>query len=173
MKTASTGLPCLLFLALTVAGCSFAPRKPFVPAAPPPNTAAVYFYRPSEMTGRLLKPTLSVNGAKLGRLANDSYGVAYLPPGAAHLNSLWPGLPGSRRDDSVDGEFLAGRNYYFRVRYHVGKPRNLTPAAPHLGALSFEDRAGLEEVGEDEAAGQMAGMAPTDTFPAFHPAGVP
>lgn len=164
-------MPCLLFLALTVAGCSFAPRKPFVPVPPPPNAAAVYFYRPSEMTGRLLKPTVTANGVKLGRLANDSYGVAYLPPGAAHLNSAWPGIPGAKRDDSVDGEFLSGRSYYFRVRYHVGKPRGLTPAAPLVGALSFEDRAGLEEVDEPEATRQMAGMAPTETFPAAHVVG--
>jgi hypothetical protein len=110
------------------------------------------------MTGRLIKPAISADGKELGRLPNDSYGVAFLPPGEARLRSLWPGIPGSRRDDIATLRLEAGRSYYLRVRYQTGKPKHLLPG----GALQFEDRAGLEEVAEAEAAPQMAGMAEAD-----------
>lgn len=139
-------------LSLIVSGCSFAPRKPFTPNPPPPASAAVYFYRPSEMTGRLIRPTIQINGAKAGRLANDSYGVAYVPPGEVTARSTWPGIPGSIRDDSAVVHAEAGRSYYLRVRYHVGKPKSAA------GPLVWEDRMGLEEVSEADAVPQLAGL---------------
>lgn len=144
-------------LALLLSGCS-APRKAFAPAAPRPDAAAIYFYRPSEMTARLSRPTLSANGAKLGRLPNDSYGVVHLPPGELKLRSKWPGVPGAIRDDEATLTVEAGKSYYLRVRYHVGKPRRVTPGAPFVGGLELEHRTGLEEVPEAEAVPQLAGM---------------
>lgn len=168
MKSDHRLAACLAFLSLLASGCSFAPRKPFDPAPSRSDSAALYFYRPSEMTARLIRPTISANGAQLGKLANDSYGVAYLPPGEVQLRSVWPGIPGSVRDDSVSVRVEAGRNYYLRVRYHTGKPRGLTPGVAGLGGLSFEDRVGLEEVPEKEAVPQLAGLELCD---AFQPAG--
>ena len=163
IKIASRGA----LLSLLLSGCSFAPRKPFIAVPPPPNTGAIYFYRPSEMTGRLLRPTIMVNGAKVGRLANDSLGVVDLPAGAAQLRSTWPGIPGSVRDDAATVMVEAGKNHYVRVRYHVGKPRNVTPSVLG-GSLSFEDRPGLEEVPEADAVPQLAGLEQCDTFKPAH-----
>lgn len=150
--------------ATVLSGCALTPRKPFVPSAPPPNTGAVYFYRPSEMTGRLISPTITANGARLGRLGNDSYGVAYLAPGATRVESSWPGIPGSRRDDTAALDVEAGRVYYFRVRLQVGKPNHPFAGIPGAKALVFEDRVGLELVPENEAVPQMAGMSAAEKF---------
>jgi hypothetical protein len=152
-----------------LAACSFAPRKPFVPQAARQDAAAVYFYRPSEMTARLVKPTISAGDKALGKLANDSYAVAYLPPGEATLRSQWPGIPGSKRDDSVALSLEAGKSYFVRVRYQTRRAKQLTPGLKHIGGLSFEDRTGLETVDEAEAVKQMAGMAALEGFGAAAP----
>jgi len=147
-------------LAVSFCACAIAPRKPFNPAPAPADKAAVYFYRPSEMSGRLVRPTLSVNGAELGKLANDSYAVAYLPPGQAQLRSVWPGIPGARNDDSVDVALEPGKTYYVRVRYHVREAHGLV----HHSLLQFENRQGLEQVIDAEAVPAMAGMSATEGF---------
>ena len=152
------------FLVALLSGCAFGPRKPFTPQSPTPSDATVYFYRPSEMTGRLIRPTITANGAKVGRLANDAYGFARLSPGTIQLRSTWPGIPGTVRDDSVTLNVEAGKSYYVRVRYHVTKAHNVTPAFGRLGALSFENRVGLEEVPEAQAVPQLAGLALSDSF---------
>ncbi len=154
----------LALLGLLLTACAVAPRRPLAPSPTRADAASVYFYRPSEMTGRLISPTLSAGGQELGKLANDSYAVAYLPPGPTELRSLWPGLPGTRRDDSVSVALEAGKSYYFRVRYHASKAHDVTPAAPPFGALSFENRPGLEPVDESEARPQMNGLSPTVKF---------
>lgn len=156
------------FLSILLSGCAFGPRKPFSPVAPQANAAAIYFYRPSEMTARLIRPTITANGVKVGRLANDSYGVAHLPAGEVQLRSAWPGITGAIRDDTATVNVEAGKNYYLRVRYHVGKPRNVTPRVLEVGALSFEDRTGLEEVPEADAVPQLAGLEPCDSFEPAH-----
>jgi hypothetical protein len=148
----------LAVFALLLSACSFAPRKPFEPAPARPDAATVYFYRPSEMTARLLKPAISANGAEVGKLANDSYGVAFLPPGEVQVRSVWPGLPGTPREDAATLRVEAGRSYYVRVRRRTGRPKHLAPG----GALQFEDRPGLEEVSEAEAVPQLAGLALVD-----------
>lgn len=150
-------------LAVLLSACATT-RAPFVPSPPMPNTGGVYFYRPSEMHGRLIKPTLSVDGAKLGKLANDSCAVAFLPPGQVQVRSLWPGIPGQVRDDSAAVSVVAGVNRYLRVRYHVGDSHRVAPGAGIANALTFEDRVGLEEVEEKEAVPQMAGMGPCPAF---------
>lgn len=152
-----------------LAACSFAPRKPFTPEPARQDAAAVYFYRPSEMTARLVKPTVSVGDKALGKLGNDSYGVAYLPPGEAKLRSQWPGMPGSRRDDSVAMNLEAGKAYFVRVRYQTRRAKQLTPGLSHVGGLSFEDRTGLETVDEAEAVKQMSGMGAAEGFGAAKP----
>jgi hypothetical protein len=137
----------VLVAALFASACASAPHKPFALVPPAPNIAAVYFFRPSEMTGMLLKPTLSANGAALGKLGNESCAVANLPPGAIALRSQWSGIPGSSRDDAATVNAEAGKNYYVRVRYHSGKSHAVAPG----GVLAFEDRTGLEETTEAEA----------------------
>jgi hypothetical protein len=141
-------------LSVLLSACATAPRKPFSPSAAPPNSAALYFYRPSEMTARLIRPTISANGATLGDLRNDSYGVVFLAPGQIQLLSAWPGLPGSRRQDSATLNVEAGKSYYLRVRYHATQAHGLVPHS----LIQFENRAGLEEVAETDAIKQMAGM---------------
>lgn len=156
---ASIGLLCAL-----LAGCATGPHQPFVPAAPPPNAGAIYFYRPSEMTGRMLRPTITANGAKVGRLPNDSYGVFTVSPGTIALRSVWPGIPGTIRDDAATVNVEAGKNYYVRVRYHVTKAHNITPTIAGIGALSFENRAGLEVIEEMEAVPQLTGIPLSSSF---------
>lgn len=152
----STLKPLCGFAALSVmlSACASAPRKPFTPSAAPPSTAALYFYRPSEMTARLIRPTISASGSTLGDLRNDSYGVAFVPAGQVELLSAWPGLPGSRRRDSATLTVEAGKSYYLRVRYHVTEAHGLVPHS----LIQFENRPGLEEVAEEDAVKQMAGM---------------
>ncbi|MFI5345840.1 MAG: DUF2846 domain-containing protein [Elusimicrobiota bacterium] len=150
----------LLFAAVFVSGCASAPHKPFVQLPPAPNTAAVYFFRPSEMTGMLLKPTLSANGAALGKLGNETCAVANLPPGSIALRSQWAGIPGSSRDDSATVNAEAGKNYFVRVRYHTAKSHAVAPA----GVLSFEDRTGLEETTEAEAMPNLERMGACATL---------
>jgi hypothetical protein len=152
-------------ISLMLTGCSFGPRKAFNPADAPSDSGEVFFYRPSEMTARLISPTITANGAKLGRVSNDSYGVAVLPPGEVKLRSTWPGVPGTIRDDAVALNVEAGKKYYLRVRYHVSQAHGLTPSIKGIGGLSFENRVGLEEVPEAEATAQMAGMEPSAGFP--------
>lgn len=159
MKIHPPAAAVVAFACLLPSACSFAPRPPFNPAPPRPDAAAVYFYRPSEMTARLLSPALSANGAALGRLANDSYGVVFFPPGELRLRSEWPGIPGTRRDDAAVLTVEAGKSYFVRVRYHVGKPRKVASGFPVAGALVYEDRTGLEEVPEAESVPQLAGLA--------------
>lgn len=151
------GLPAILVLSLSalLSACATT-RAPFTPTPPMPNTGGVYFYRPSEMTGMLIKPTLSAGGAKLGTLANHTCAVAFLPPGEVQVRSQWPGIPGSSRDDSVTIAVVAGQNTYLRVRYHTNEDRRAAPGV--VNALQFENRVGLEKVSEDEATPQMAGM---------------
>jgi len=148
MRTAFT-----LAALIVLAACSTVPTKPFTPAAAPAGAAAVYFYRPPEMTGSLLKPTILANGAELGRLGYGSYGLAQLPPGQTTLRSKWPGIPGTRRDDEVTLTLEAGKVYYLRVQAH-----GLTPSIPHIGGLQFENRQGLETVEQADAVKQLAGM---------------
>lgn len=164
MRTARSAVARLAFVALSLSACAVAPRKPFTPSPARIDAAAVYFYRPSEMSGRLISPTISADGKELGKLANDSYAVAYLPPGPTELRSLWPGIPGTRRDDSVSVSLEAGKSYYLRVRYHASKAHDVTPSAPLVGALSYENRQGLEQVDESEALTQLNGLSPTAKF---------
>ena len=148
-----------------MSACASGERRPFVPNPAPPDRAALYFYRRSEMTARLQKPTITLNAEKAGRLANDSYGVAFVRPGAVDVRSRWPGVPGSTRDDSLTLNAEAGKRYFLRVRYQTRKPRGLTPSVPGVGGIQFEDRVGLEQVDEAQAVPQMAGMTMTDSFP--------
>lgn len=140
---------------LLATGCSTLPKKPFSPAPAAPDSASVYFYRQSEMTGLLLHPSLSANGAALGKISNDSCAVVHLPPGAIALRSVWPGIPGTSRDDSTTVNAEAGKNYYVRVRYHQGKSHKVTPGLSVANALVYEDRPGLEEVAESDALPEM------------------
>jgi hypothetical protein len=149
-----------------LAGCAFGPRAPFNPPAPPEGAAEVFFYRPSEMTGRLIKPTITAGGAVLGKLANDSYAAVRLPAGPVTLRASWPGLPGQAREGSQNLILEPGHNYFVRIRYKTDKAREMTPAVKGIGSLSFEDRTGLEAVAEDVAVPQMAGMAAADWPPA-------
>ncbi|HXS99851.1 MAG TPA: DUF2846 domain-containing protein [Elusimicrobiota bacterium] len=146
-------------LALFASACSTAPKKPFEPAPAEPGSASVYFYRQSEMTGLLLRPSLSANGAALGKISKDSCAVVHLPPGAAELRSVWPGIPGTSRDDTAAVNVEAGKNYYVRVRYHQNKPHKAAPGVPAASALVYEDRPGLEEVEASEALAQMGHWA--------------
>lgn len=152
----------LLTAAAVLSACATAPRKPFAPSPSRPDAAAVYFFRPSEMTGRLLKPSLSANGAALGKLANDTYGVVYLPPGETSFRSVWPGI--AVRDDSAALNLTAGQSYFLRVRCQASKAKTVTPVLGGVGPLSFENRPGLEAVPQDEAAPQMAGMGLNAAF---------
>lgn len=151
MKT-SASCAALLILA---SACSTVPKKPFSPAPAAPDSASVYFYRQSEMTGLLLHPSLSANGAAIGKISNDSCAVVRLAPGAIALRSVWPGIPGTRRDDSATVNAEAGKNYYVRVRYHQGKSHKVTPGLSVANALVYEDRPGLEEVAESDALPEM------------------
>ncbi len=152
-----------LFSAL-IAGCSSVPRQPFTAVPPPQNMGAIYFYRPSEMTGRMIRPTITINGAKIGRLGNDSYGVFTIPPGVVTVRSTWPGVPGTVRDDTATVNVEAGKNYYVRVRYHVSKAHSVTPTVSVIGALTFENRAGLELVEDMEAVPQLSGIPLSTSF---------
>lgn len=148
-----------LLAAALLSACAPGKREPFVPTAAPSDAAVVRFYRPSEMSGRLISPTLSIDGKEIGKLSNDSWGEISVAPGDHALRSYWPGIPGTRRDDSASLSVEAGKAYYLRVRYQVTKARDLTPSIPGIGAASFENRVGLEEVKSDEAVPQMTGMS--------------
>ena len=150
---------CVSLLAVLASACSSMPKKPFSPAPAAPDAASVYFYRPSEMTGLLLHPSLSANGAAIGRISNDSCAVVRLPAGAVQLRSVWPGIPGTSRDDSAAVNVEAGKNYYVRVRYHQGKAHKAAPGVPVASALVYEDRPGLEEVAEADALPEMGHFA--------------
>lgn len=153
----------LAVLCLWSAACATAPRKPFEPAPARDGSATVYFYRPPEMTAALRSPTLSANGAELGKLGYDKYAVAYLPPGETAFRSQWTGIPGGSRDDSVSLDLTAGESYYLRVRFQAGKSRRAAPGTV-ADPLVFEDRPGLEQVPASEAAPQMNGMARVEPF---------
>jgi len=142
-------------LSLLVSACASLQKKPFEPAPAAPDSGAVYFYRQSEMTGLLLHPALSANGAALGKISNDSCAVVHLPPGSAQLRSVWPGIPGTTRDDAATVDVEPGHNYYVRVRYHQGKSHKAAPGVPVANALVYEDRPGLEEVTEKDALPEM------------------
>lgn len=116
----------VLPLSLLLSGC-LAPLQPVELDPPPPDAGVVYVYRPSQMTGRLIKPTIEVNGRKAGNLSNHAYAALRLPPGRAVIRSSWPGIPG-------------------------------------VGGLRFEDGPGLQEVEEEAAVPQMAGMKPSPGF---------
>lgn len=124
----------------------------------------MYFYRQSEMTGLLLHPSLSANGAAIGKISNDSCAVVHLAPGPAQLRSVWPGIPGTTRDDSATVDVEPGKNYYVRVRYHQGKSHKVTPGISVASALVYEDRPGLEEVTEKDALPEMGHFASCATL---------
>ena len=146
---------CAALFSILALACSTAPKKSFAPGPAAADSASVYFYRPSEMTGLLLHPSLSANGAALGKISNDSCAVAHVAPGAVALRSAWPGIPGTSRDDSVTVNAEAGKNYYVRVRNHQGKSHKVTPGISLANALVYEDRPGLEEAAESDALPEM------------------
>jgi hypothetical protein len=163
MRTSARGAA---LLCLLVSACSSLPKKNFEPAPAPADAGSVYFYRQSEMTGLLLHPSLSANGAALGKISNDSCAVAHLPPGRAQLRSVWPGIPGTSRDDAAAVDVEPGKNYYVRVRYHQGKPHKAAPGLSIANALVYEDRPGLEEVTEKDALPEMGHWASCATLAA-------
>src|SRR5690349_15073399 len=74
----------LLLTACSASGPAFTPA-----AAPTPNTALVYIYRPSRIMIVPVSPGILIDGEERISMKNNAYSFFYLPPGR-HSFALKP-----------------------------------------------------------------------------------
>jgi len=98
----------------------------FLGSALAQDVANVYFYRISGYTAWDLKPSIYINGDRVGRVGNDRYFVVKVKPGTYRFHSDRRNVP------SVTVE--AGKSYYFRAGVSQwGNRFHLTEVAPDQG----------------------------------------
>ncbi|WP_338524395.1 DUF2846 domain-containing protein [Pseudomonas batumici] len=108
---------CLIAGLTLLAGCVNGPslqNRPFFhpPAETSPDQATLYFYRNAVSLGRLISPTILINGKAISRLPSGSYFKVNLPAGHYHVESTSPPIITNMVNKQFDLDVEKGRNYF-------------------------------------------------------------
>lgn len=108
-RLAALGLLLAPFLAVSQTPATpAAPAAPAASQAPAGSTVTIYFYRLRENYAALLKPSVYVDGAQVGRMRNGRFFTVTVPAGQHTITSTLTGN-GSALD------MKPGETYYFRL----------------------------------------------------------